>query len=319
MAVKLNTKEVLKRFNSLYGYKYIYPNFVYKNSNQLIKIVCHEHGTFYKSYNVHYNQKIGCKKCSGEKKGLKRRHKIQQILKRFKEIHSDRYDYSDLIERGYKNAQQIFYPYCKIHKESHPTNYSSHGNRQSKLICCSQKRSLTNEIVDQKLKDQGRNHLIYRKENLIDSRTDILWGCYICYNEWAASPQNIVNNQTGCPKCDMPKGEVKTEKCLKELGIEYITQHKFPDCKDKRELRFDFYIPKLNLCIEYNGPQHYNSRFHIWIYGEKKGLKEFTNQQKHDKMKRKYCKENNINFFVISYKNFKNIEKIIEEKLNLDK
>lgn len=33
----------------------------------------------------------------------------------------------------------------------------------------------------------------------------------------------------------------------------------FDDCKDKRRLKFDFFLPDHNILIEYNGLQHYRN------------------------------------------------------------
>ena len=44
-----------------------------------------------------------------------------------------------------------------------------------------------------------------------------------------------------------------------DLNIDFKTEVKFEECVYKSHLKFDFYIPDLNLCIEYNGLQHYKS------------------------------------------------------------
>jgi len=65
--------------------------------------------------------------------------------------------------------------------------------------------------------------------------------------------------------------------------------------RDKRKLRCDFFLPKLNLIIEYNGKQHYDS---VDFFGGSKGLK---STQKRDKIKYDFCKKNKINFEIIRY------------------
>ena len=47
------------------------------------------------------------------------------------------------------------------------------------------------------------------------------------------------------------------EKILNELKIYYDKEKTFKDLKYKSKLRFDFYIPLYNLCIEFHGVQHY--------------------------------------------------------------
>lgn len=78
--------------------------------------------------------------------------------------------------------------------------------------------------------------------------------------------------------------------------------------------RYDFYLPKYNLFIEYDGQQHYNpARFH----GDniEDNIHEFQKTQEHDKIKNKYCEENNINLLRIPYWETKNIETIINNCL----
>ena len=51
-------------------------------------------------------------------------------------------------------------------------------------------------------------------------------------------------------------GETKVRVYLTENNIKYIPQYRFPNCKNKLQLPFDFYIPEMNICIEYNGIQY---------------------------------------------------------------
>jgi len=41
------------------------------------------------------------------------------------------------------------------------------------------------------------------------------------------------------------------------LDIEYIKQKRFEKCRNKLPLPFDFYLPNENICIEYDGIQHF--------------------------------------------------------------
>lgn len=61
------------------------------------------------------------------------------------------------------------------------------------------------------------------------------------------------------------------------------------------DIRVDFYIPKCNLIIEYNGEQHYKP---IYKFG---GIMAFEKQQERDSFLRDACKENNINLIEIPY------------------
>ena len=80
----------------------------------------------------------------------------------------------------------------------------------------------------------------------------------------------------------------------------------FDDCKKKRTLPFDFYIPLLNLLIEYDGAQHFESPE---IFGGEEGLQE---RQENDKIKNDYCSKNGIKLVRIPYTHFDQIETILE-------
>lgn len=101
-------------------------------------------------------------------------------------------------------------------------------------------------------------------------------------------------------------------KLLTEKEIEYIAEYSI--CIDGRRYRFDFYLPKYNLFIEYDGEQHYHTARYFGADEEKNEL-EFIKTQTYDKIKNKYCKDNNINLLRIPYWEKKNIETIISDCL----
>ena len=74
---------------------------------------------------------------------------------------------------------------------------------------------------------------------------------------------------------------------------------------------FDFYIPKSNICIEYDGMQHYQPIEH---FGGEERQKEDNIR---DNIKTEYCKNNNIKLIRISYLDFEKIEEILKQELNL--
>jgi very-short-patch-repair endonuclease len=71
-----------------------------------------------------------------------------------------------------------------------------------------------------------------------------------------------------------------------------------------RKLPFDFYIPEFNMCIEYDGEQHFKA---VDYFGGEDGLKI---RQIHDRIKTDYCNSNNILLLRIRY------DENIEEKLH---
>ena len=121
---------------------------------------------------------------------------------------------------------------------------------------------------------------------------------------------NYKNYGFRCPICKGSLGERKIEKYLTENNIKYIYQYKIEDCKDKKALPFDFYLPDYNLIIEYDGEQHYDIKHTLG------GEESFWLNVVHDAIKNAYCEDNNINLLRKPFWKLNNIEKIIKETLN---
>jgi len=73
-----------------------------------------------------------------------------------------------------------------------------------------------------------------------------------------------------------------------------------------RKLSFDFYLSDYNMCIEFDGEQHFKP---VAYFG---GDKRHEIQMKRDKIKNEYCKNNNINLIRIPYTKIKNITQILD-------
>lgn len=140
-------------------------------------------------------------------------------------------------------------------------------------------------------------------EKYINAKTNILHKCKIDGHEWLSCPTNILRG-SGCPVCKFSHGEKNTEIYLIKHNVDYIPQYKFNDCKNKQMLSFDFYLPNYNLCIEYDGIQHYEP---IKYFGGERKLKYI---QQNDDIKTKYCNDNNIVLLRIKYDD--NIEEVLD-------
>lgn len=125
---------------------------------------------------------------------------------------------------------------------------------------------------------------------------------------------NIKRDDYGCPNCSISNGEKKVEECLLKMEIDYNREHKFENCTYVKELPFDFYLPCYNLCIEYQGIQHYEP-IDFLGKGRESAIKSFDLIKIKDKIKEDYCQKNKIFLLPIHYNDFDNIEFIIKNKI----
>lgn len=100
---------------------------------------------------------------------------------------------------------------------------------------------------------------------------------------------------SGCPSCRESNGEKLIREWLKSNNIEHTRQYKFKNCSN-RFIEYDFYIPILNICIEYDGIQHFEP---VKFFG---GENKFKYQVEMDKFKDKVCIDNGVGLIRIYYK-----------------
>lgn len=134
--------------------------------------------------------------------------------------------------------------------------------------------------------------------------------CPRCNQIYLSNVRRGKNNRTLlCDRCNQKTsvGEVAIINILDKYNIDYIFQKRFKDCKDKKPLPFDFYLPEYNTCIEFDGQGHFEPAF---------GNKSFFSTILHDGMKNNYCLWNNIRLIRIPYWEGHNIEEILVRDLN---
>ena len=213
-------------------------------------------------------------------------------------VHGDKYDYS-LVD--YKNEKTKVKVICPTHGEFE-VKAGNHLRGDKCSSCTKNKKSTKEEFIEKAMNVHGDKYdysLVDYKNN--SEKIEII--CPI-HNKFKQVPNNHLNGN-GCPLCKESKGERKIRIFLKENNINFIPQHKFNDCKNILSLPFDFYLPEHNICIEYNGRQHYEP---IKLWG---GINNLTEIKKRDKIKMQYCKNNNIPLIIIKYNN-KNINKLLK-------
>lgn len=133
--------------------------------------------------------------------------------------------------------------------------------------------------------------------------------CLECHFIYIGSFSSFLNSR-GCPRCKrkISKGEDRIKKWLEQNSISFIYQKSLDLEENLKRYKFDFFLPDYNLAIEYQGEQHYI---------DKRGVFDtLENNQKRDKKKQDYCSRQGIELLIIPYWDLKNIESILNLKLN---
>ena len=152
------------------------------------------------------------------------------------------------------------------------------------------------------IKDTGK-----RVTTKTGEKVNAIWLCKCtypdCNNLVEVSTAHLKDGHTlSCGRHNISKGETLIESALRKLKLDFIPEKTFPDCRNPLSgclLRYDFYLPRLDCCIEYNGEQHYH------IPQNKKSTFFSTEQinqiQQRDKIKESYCLNKGMRLIVIPY------------------
>lgn len=216
----------------------------------------------------------------------------------------------EINESEYIGCKSKIYCKCKKCGYSWETTISAYRNSKGYCHKCINKIRRSND--DFIIELSKVNDSIKPLETFLTVNKKMKFKCLQCGHIWMAKPNNLITGErSGCPMCNVSKGEKRIKEILKNENIDYIYQKEFNGLIgiNGGKLSFDFYISSFNCLIEYQGEFHDGKARH---QTENKLLK----QQEHDRRKREYAKQHNINLLEIWYWDFDNIEQIIKNYLS---
>ena len=304
----MKTEKFIEDAISIHNNKYNYSLVEYINCKTKVDIICKIHGTFQQRASHHMDGR-GCVKCSDN------RLCDSTFIERSNNIHNNKYDYSLVEYINYDTKVDII---CKTHGTFQQTpNKHLSGKGCLKcgyLIVRNSKYPISsveyqNDVIS-RVNNIHNNKYDYSLVKYINCKTRVDIICNI-HGIFKQSMNSHLSGK-GCPLCKSSSGEMKIVNVLNKIDIEYLTEYSFKDLINPRsnyKLRFDFYLPRYNMCIEYDGKQHFET---IKYFG---GDVAFNNRRYLDKIKDKYCNDNDIILLRIPYWDFNDIEKIIKDNV----
>jgi len=218
---------------------------------------------------------------------------IDDFINRSNIVHNYIYDYSNVDYKDNKTKVDIV---CKKHGifKQRP---DSHLRGIGCFICGEDKFKITQrKKVFNTINDFNKIHNYMYDYSLMiykNAHTKIIIICKKCGFKFKQTPNTHL--RCGCPICKESKGEKIIYNFLLLNEIIFERQKKFEGCIYKQNLLFDFYLSKLNICIEYDGLQHFKA---IKKFGGEDNFKLIV---KRDIIKNKYCSVNNIKLIRIKY------------------
>lgn len=292
----LTFQEFVERARKKHGDKYAYVAEKFSGSRNKMAIICPIHGEFIQNAHDHL-EGCGCPKCGRIKIASDLRLDTKEFIKRAKDVHGDKYDYSKV---QYKSAADPVCIICPKHGEFWQAPSNHVRQKQGCPICRNEKLSqLRMKTTDQFIADAKEVHgdrYDYSKVEYKGTHIPVIIGCSE-HGDFKQIPCDHLNGR-GCPKCGMQFGitEQKVENQLRGVFDTVVCQYR-PKFLHGRtsSLSLDFYLPDYNAAVEYHGAQHFTP---IERFGGEEG---FIKIQERDKRKYQKCLEEGIQIFYLTY------------------
>lgn len=281
----------------------IATDYEHKTVDTVATFICKEHGEFNRTLYKVLNTKYPCPQCSPTG-----RKNWAAIEKQLHSIHNNIYNYSLVSKEGYDSTKPIKI-LCKEHGMFEKM-LGSHKNGAGCPQCYEQSSRMTvNDFLFSAIQKHGNNYdysQIYT--HFKNSRTKIPIICKKHLEFWQTPSDH--SRGVGCPTCaNTSKGELIIRTFLLRHSIAFESQKTFSDFYSehgtKYKYRYDFYIPSLNLLIEYDGMQHLKPN----LYNQH----DLENQHRIDNIKNQYAHNNG--YLLLRISGLNNIEDTLTREI----
>ena len=152
----LKQNEIIEKAKIVHNNKYDYSKVIFSKMHDKVTIICPIHGEFEQTLSKHISKKQGCPKCAAINRGKNNLMNEKEFFEKAKEIHHNKYDYSQTI---YNGMNHLFKYICPIHGEIEQRPYD-HLRGYGCYKCSNLESKKENEIYDfvkEKITDVKQN------------------------------------------------------------------------------------------------------------------------------------------------------------------
>ena len=184
----VNKDNFIDEFRKVHGNKYDYSLSEYEKNYKKLKIICPIHGIFETTPNNHLNDR-GCPYCVGKNQST------EDVIKRFRKVHDDKYDYSLVKYISDKIMVKIICPIHGVFEQYVYSHYKGHGCSK-----CSNNSKYTQDEFITKSKQVHNNRYDYSLVDFKNMRNDEVKIICPIHGIFEQKPYNHVAG-SGCPIC----------------------------------------------------------------------------------------------------------------------
>lgn len=210
------TEKIIEKFRKLHGDKYDYSKVEFNKTTEKVCIICSEHGEFWQTPQAHLKGQ-GCPSCGLIKRAKSRTNTKDEFIKKAKEIHGDKYDYSLVNYINSKTPVDIICPIHEIFSITPHSHIGLHG--RGCPICGNLKKGndkkLNTTTFIKKANIKHNNFYDYSKVNYINSTTNVEIICPIHGSFFQQPSVHLMGSI--CPECASENRNEKNTKTTEDF------------------------------------------------------------------------------------------------------
>ena len=282
-----NLEKFVIKAKSIYGDKYDYSKSVYNGTYSPMQIRCVLHDEIFTQIPKYFYKRPACPICSSENR---KKYTTSEFVEKAISIHGDKYDYSITKFNGIDKPIEYICPEHGIVNQKASTHVNDKNGCNK---CAYVKKELSQEEFIKIAKELHYDKYDYSSTIYTGYNKPVTIICpkHGVFTKIANEHIRKTRGLNGCQICSGSVGEKEVSKVLLKYNIANIPQYTILGYRYK----YDFYLPDLNILIEYNGLQHYTP---IEYFG---GMDGYIQQVARDKHKKEIAKNKNIYLITIKY------------------
>lgn len=269
---------------------FIIPETKFISAGTKTKFRCSKHGVFIATPYCLMIGKYACWQCSNEMLHLGNASSQEQYIDLCRKTHGDFYDYSKVKYTGYRDKVEII---CPNHGSffQRANSHAPQGNGCPECFKV-RKKSNTEEYISRCISRYGDMY-DYSKTVYTRGIDKLIMTCKK-HGDFEIRARDHLHYGRGCQSCYGSAGEVMCMEFFRKVGLLYKKEYSIPGSR----YRYDFFLPDLNILVEYHGQQH----FHIVpVFDDKDG---FEDRIARDKAKIELADVHGIDLLVVDYRDF---------------
>lgn len=197
---KLTTNDWIAQARAKHGLKYDYSKSVYEGADELVTILCPEHGEFQQRASRHLA--YGCKACGDSRKGSNKTLGGAEVLRRIHEVHGSRYTFPRWGEEYAKVTSHVT-AVCSKHGPFRIKPVKLYGGQGCRLCGRDSTKSAQLDGLDvfvKKAREVHGDRYSYSSAVYVNATTPLEVVCRE-HGPFQVRPNNHVNAKSGCPRC----------------------------------------------------------------------------------------------------------------------